>query len=191
MAKQAKIAIDTSDIKQTGARIIEKSRSDPEAWDAALAFLDYRSFLASISFTLPAGEIRQISDPVVTHYDFGNNMLNFGKGATLATIGLIESADLPQIHQIFSPDENAGAKRGPIFLLLTGADLVLDNLYLKKLIIVNSHIIYRGGPITLENVSFINCTFEIDRRPAGQSFAGAVLESSPAMTFGTAKAVKA
>ena len=34
-------------------------------------------------------------------------------------------------------------------------------------IFVNSHIIYRGGPVKLEDVRFVNCTFSVERSNAG------------------------
>ena len=37
----------------------------------------------------------------------------------------------------------------------------------ENVVFVNSTIIYEGGPITLKNVTFINCRFEVKRNDAG------------------------
>lgn len=64
----------------------------------------------------------------------------------------------------------------------TRVTLVLDDTRLKNVIIMNSKVKYLGGPAQLENVYFVNCTFEIVRQPTGQLFASAVL-SKAATTF--------
>jgi hypothetical protein len=43
---------------------------------------------------------------------------------------------------------------------LVGCVVVLDNKDLTNVTFINAHIIYRGGPLHLDHVLFVNCTFE-------------------------------
>jgi hypothetical protein len=61
----------------------------------------------------------------------------------------------------------------------------LDGYRLKNIIFKDVKVLYEGGPVEMENVYSVNCTFEVSRRPNGQSFASTVLASSPATTFQT------
>lgn len=46
-------------------------------------------------------------------------------------------------------------------LALKNCSQLLDGLYWKDMLFVDSHIKYSGGPVILENVIFLNCTFEV------------------------------
>jgi hypothetical protein len=50
---------------------------------------------------------------------------------------------------------------------ITNCSQVLDDLRWRHVIFVNSIIIYRGGPVVLDDVVFINCKFEVQRDDDG------------------------
>jgi hypothetical protein len=70
-------------------------------------------------------------------------------------------------------------------MVISNSPFIVDTLYLKHVIFQNSHIIYRGGPVILEDVYFVNCTFEVVQQSAGQSFAKAILDTSESTSFST------
>ena len=47
---------------------------------------------------------------------------------------------------------------------------VLDETHLTNVAFVNSRIVYRGGPVFLRNVVFVNCTFDVERSEKGSQF---------------------
>jgi hypothetical protein len=50
-------------------------------------------------------------------------------------------------------------------------------------VIENSHVMYRGGAVILSNVTFVNCTFEVVRKPIGQEFAEKALDAVPSFSL--------
>jgi uncharacterized protein YjbI with pentapeptide repeats len=61
--------------------------------------------------------------------------------------------------------------------------VILDGMHLKNIIVKNAKIYYSGGPILLENVYFVNCTFEgVTQQLSGQDFAKALFNAA-SMTF--------
>ena len=79
---------------------------------------------------------------------------------------------------------------GFAFLALDGHDrteFTLDGFRIRHVIFRNARIVYDGGPVNLQDVYFVNCTFEIKQRAARKShlleaFTKAVLES-PSTSF--------
>ncbi len=54
----------------------------------------------------------------------------------------------------------------------------LDGYWLKHVVIRNATLQYRGGPVILEDVYFVNCKFEIARTLPSQLLAESVLENT-------------
>ncbi len=61
-----------------------------------------------------------------------------------------------------------------------GMEIALDGYHVRNSIIRNAHVIYNGGPLILENVSFVNCVFSLKQTPKGQQFADSILTQLPA-----------
>jgi hypothetical protein len=59
---------------------------------------------------------------------------------------------------------------------------VLDGMDLRNVVIENARISYRGGAPGMNNVYFVNCTFELPQTHVGQELAVAVLEH-PSVIF--------
>ncbi len=79
---------------------------------------------------------------------------------------------------------NTNATVGPEFFLAEGISLPLDGLRLRNVIFLNSKMIYAGGPAEMENVYFVNCTFDVRRSPKGRELFAALFASA-ATTFKT------
>jgi hypothetical protein len=66
---------------------------------------------------------------------------------------------------------------GNKFIVLYDGNVVLDNTQFRHVIIYNAHIIWEGGPIIMQDVYFINCTFNLPREK-GQSLAATILSNT-------------
>jgi hypothetical protein len=62
--------------------------------------------------------------------------------------------------------------------------LLLGGLYAKNVIVKNSKVVYHGGPLKLDNVYFVNCTFEIFHQTPGLTLLKPL--RTPSVTFDTA-----
>src|SRR5207245_10955818 len=60
--------------------------------------------------------------------------------------------------------------------------VLLDGEYWKNVTIKNARIVYKGGPIQLENVYFVNCTFDMQFTNPAVVLARKVLDS-PSVTL--------
>ena len=78
----------------------------------------------------------------------------------------------------------------PLFILcaLPERAWFFDGFQLRNVIFDGVGIEYKGGPIRLENVYFVNCTFDVQRTSEGQEFAKATLSHVP-VTFQIANAL--
>jgi hypothetical protein len=65
--------------------------------------------------------------------------------------------------------------------LLTGQ--VIPSQTLPGLVFENVEVHYRGGPVILKGVVFINCKFVFDNDERGRSLADAILSSSSEVEF--------
>jgi len=175
-AIQSAIKLPPNVVERSGKAFIDAASKEPAAWDAAQAFLDYRSVL-----NVPSMPVGRITREFTTHYTT-DNLLNMEKAA-LSVLGATDAANAAQLRHINGPDMNQGIPTQPSFLIYENATFQLDTMFLRGVIFRDSRIIYKGGPIVLQGVYFINCTFAIERQPAGQSLANAILSSGQSVTF--------
>src|ERR1700676_2418300 len=50
---------------------------------------------------------------------------------------------------------------------ITNCPQILDGFTWRNVVFINSHISYKGGPVILDNVTFLNCTFQTERNDEG------------------------
>lgn len=161
-AQNSKVQLATDTIAETGKRFVDATKSNPGAWDAVVAFLNYRTYLNSITVPMPP-QLQNVT--ALTSYKIPAEN---GRIGVMKTSGVSKYPDVAQFRLITASDLNAQLGVGPSYILLESSDIKLDGLYVQRMIFINSHISYRGGPVSLDNVYFLNCTFDIDRRPNGQ-----------------------
>jgi hypothetical protein len=66
-----------------------------------------------------------------------------------------------------------------LFVVEGGTDsIVLDGMYMKNVVLRNAKVIYEGGPVRLENVYFIKCSFTFASTPTVLAFEEAVLQTA-------------
>ncbi|MGB6623739.1 MAG: hypothetical protein WBE43_03045 [Candidatus Acidiferrales bacterium] len=60
----------------------------------------------------------------------------------------------------------------------------IDNTVLKNVVLDRVKIVYRGGPVTLENVHFVNCEFQVLNRPTSDELLQAVIQNNKSVNIG-------
>jgi hypothetical protein len=55
----------------------------------------------------------------------------------------------------------------------------IDGAILQNVVIRNARIVYRGGPLTLQNVHFVNCTFDVQNVPHVDQLLQVVIHDTP------------
>jgi hypothetical protein len=177
-ARLDKVQVNNATVADAGGRFLEASSKSPDAWATVLEFLNYRAYVNSV--TVPLGPQLPISESLATKYVINKD--NIPTLISMRTIGTSKSPDVPQLRALSEPDSNRDLAAGPSLLVVDAPTVVLDNLVAKKVVFVNSHIIYRGGAVVLDNVYFLNCTFEIEKKTQGQELAARIL-SGPVTNF--------
>jgi hypothetical protein len=87
------------------------------------------------------------------------------------------------MHLIGQEDANRTHSSGDAYLTVEGGAPVLDDMHLKNVVIRNAFVVYNGGKLELENVYFINCTFQIAKNDNGKSFLGNLVSFGPEHRF--------
>jgi len=160
-------------IANTGQKFIRAAGQTEQAWDAALQFLDYRSFLSANSAPKPQGQ-RPLTGQWEANFEFKTGPPIPREGhITMADLVAREDAALAEpIGRSLLPSSTTLA---PAFLILDTVSVSLDGYRFKNVIFRNSTIKYDGGPLRMENVYFVNCTFEIPPNQHGREFAEKVI----------------
>jgi hypothetical protein len=197
-------------ISDTGKRFIDAAKNNSDAWDAALAFLGYRTFLnaadvpavSNVSNTSPHIEVPstlpmqfiRAPDAGPFHWVtfFDNGPIKPGTNAHISST--LQDPVLPSMAAHFErigQKLNEGAPLNPVaprWIIVDGhneAFIRLDNEWLRNVTIKNTRIVYMGGPIQLENVYFIDCTFDMQITNRAVDLARKILDS-PSVTIGKA-----
>jgi hypothetical protein len=139
--------------------------------------LNYKSFLDSFSLNVPSGA----EGKLVTQY----NRANIPAGDAeprFAVTGIVPKNQAARFDYI-GQDLNENQADGNAAILLVGGGQVLDGLQLKNVVFTGVHVVYKGGPLRMENVYFVNCRFDVEPESNGQQFAKSVLQSFPTSTF--------
>ena len=178
-ATATKTKLDVAVVEDVGQKFASQGVTNAPAWDAAIAFMGYRTTLNQSPISLEVG----IRYSPMAHYDY-SFILNYQHPGTIVSEGVESPPKLAQFRPISGPDQNSSSTTGPRFLIVKDAVLVLDGLYAEHVVVTNSHVIYRGGQVELKDVVFVNCTFEVVRQPIGQEFAVKVLKAEQTFALG-------
>jgi hypothetical protein len=177
-AKKSQIKIPQDVLKDTGGRFIDASNAFPDAWQAALAVVDYRSYLNGpnpppLSAYYPLG---MIGNP--DHLEAFQIFVSYPKGrippqftTSLARADMAFSARLDPIGHPLPQT----AKKGAASILGVGGAFDLSGLYLRHVVLYDVEVHYNGGPLILEDVTFINCRFVMNETKDTRQLASQVL----------------
>jgi hypothetical protein len=173
--------IPTSIVRETGTSFVDAAASlDQNVWDTALAFVSYRTQLnANLAQAATADEIATTPvDPnLTTNYRFvsipGYPLPRLSVGGDVP----IDRAAL--IDKIGEPPLNVGQTRGKQVILVQGGTIGLDTMRMKHVVLRDCSVFYSGGPVQLEDVVFVRCTFVLVNTANARNFSLAVLSESP------------
>jgi len=184
-AKQAGIAADPTIVAEAGKSTLELAKNPSlrdAAWNANRYMLAYRSFLNSreIPSAQPMTPVPNAKD-FLTAFKFRPIPGNANPAWNLYIVpGFFSGSDAALLTGIGQESDT-----GPRYFILDapGMELRLDGEHLRNVIIHNTRLVYEGGPVILERVYFVNCTFVVLPTPNGETLSAAVLETGPATTF--------
>lgn len=163
-------------ILQAGAKFVRGSYQNPPAWDAAIAFVNYRSHSIAQAQTFPTPEgaletaASSLAAPPTEHLP---SISAKGEAPEEAAARIFRIGEVP----------NQAVKTGAAYDFAQGGGIVLDKMGLKNVVLIGVHIVYQGGPVHLDHVFFVNCTFEMPRVDNTRNLALALLAPEPSTTF--------
>jgi hypothetical protein len=197
LAKQAdaaKLIVDPQPITASADTLVRVSMSGPfkdEAWRAVQAMMAYRSYLTAEDlpkgvpkpslFSIDQFEGEGTLDKHVVEmgntlrqiaHDHGFHFGEYGVSYPPDTAEIIRNS-YPEI--VLPPDVP-----GPEWLMLSGdpskrADHKMGGAYIRNFIFKDLNIMYNGDPLVLDNVYFVNCSFQLARSDKSRALALAVL----------------
>jgi hypothetical protein len=183
-AREDHVIIPESVVAHVGKLVIDANHSsDPlvrsAAWSANRSLLDYVSALREGS-----GPDPKTAEPLPQQWsaliDWGFEESGEGEIA-VGFIGEAPSNQCARGEHIGEPQRGFTSGGGPAWVIVknshSGKTLRLDGHFLKNIVYSGLRIAYRGGPMKLENVYFVNCTFDIVENERGKRFSEAVFAS--------------
>jgi hypothetical protein len=165
-------------IEHAGTKFVDASPNDPGAWNVALDFAAYRSVLNTPE--VPGYHWAQLGQPLRPPPTANDTTAFVTQETVPCTNGAMQAraTDVPGMY-LFNTGPAGGHGPCAAFLRFVGGEVTLDGSYYVNTIFENMKIIYHGGPIRLENVTFVNCTFDLSQpNPEAMRLASAVLASN-------------
>ena len=171
-ARQRSLPLPESVVRETGKQFIEVSSREPEAWRAVLDFLEYQSTL-NVLARPPVGFPRAVED---TRYRFRHPEDKSPAFRQTSFMGVpIERAAR---YEDIGENLNKDATAGPAWLLAKGGEVLLDGQHLQGVVFEGTVIHYKGGPLILKDVIFINCRFVFPNNVPARRLGQQLLTSS-------------
>jgi hypothetical protein len=169
-------------LERTGKAFVDASNRNDAAWDATIAFLGYKSFLNHLlpGDIFPAGSAVHIRTEYVAQAPAGRPIPIF------SVPNIPVPKDQAARYDFIDEDRNQYKPMGFPFIYVDGGWATIDGLWLKHVLFRNVQIVYSGGQLRLEDVYFVNCTFDLARDSNSQRFALAILSPSTAVNFSPA-----
>lgn len=178
-ATDAHVRLRSSTVAQTGRKFVDASGHNAAAWDTALRFMDYRSSINNFFSALTD----TTNDPAFLYKYVINFEPDLKNAPTISLRGKV-AADQAAQTGFIGEDRNKGMTLGPAWIIMDGGDVNIDNIELRNVVFRNAHVAYFGTkPVSMRNVYFIDCTFDMPPTPGAQRFALAVLEPGAAVTL--------
>ncbi len=183
-AASSGVKIDKAVIGEAGVKFISAAHENPAAWNAAIEFLNYKSFLDFSSVPTPF--------PVLTTTEQNHvyYKVTAPPGESVPSVKVPREQGVPKEKaarlNMIGEDLNKSLSTGNSHITLEGGAIVIDDMDMKNVVLKNVHVVYHGGPVIMENVFFSNCTFTVSQEPNSQNFAEVFLKSGAAINFRTA-----
>jgi hypothetical protein len=169
-------------IVETGKSFVQAASLDSGAWSVALRLVDYRSRINAKEFTppdhikvVPKDSIKPMI-PIKTGPNDHRSPMFSAAGRTLP------AAEASYLKWEGKADPIYKTGYGAEYFIIDGIgtqdSIALDGATLRNVIFKNMVIIYDGGPLTMQNVTFENCTFQVIHSDHGVLFANSLLENN-------------
>ena len=157
-AKKESIPLPQAVVEQGGQKFLGASKEDSNAWGVALDFIAYRS---SLNTRNPEVATRDYGSTFSTYYHqntvHGRGPVKWSWGGPLTT-DYSKQAKWDTIGH----EDKRNTVTQPSWIIGTGGAESLDGQQLRRAILINVEVHFSGGPVILEDVTFINCTFVFD-----------------------------
>jgi hypothetical protein len=175
-AQKNSVQLPSDVVERTGKSFIQAASQQPAAWDVALQYVQYRSYL---NLTLPLQSFQPApGTPAVITTQYKTVNPSGYPPAQFSVVGVI-SKDKAARFNMIGEDLTSDAAYGNQWIIATGGGIVMDGFKLKNVVLAGVHVVYMGGPLQMENVYFVDCTFDLARGMHGQEVASAILSSVP------------
>ena len=148
-------------------------QNDAEAWKATVSLASYRTSLNVSGY--PKTKENLPVDTKITNYYLGPHI---GKTPTLSWHLPTVAPEQAARWDVIGHDQNASVKVQPQWLSAEGGVVTLDGEQIKNVVLQRVEVHYSGKSAILSNVTFINCTFILDRSDETRQFAAQVLAST-------------
>ena len=184
LAKSQNIKLDPQLVSNYGRQVSSLS-NDPAvsslAWSTALAFLDYKSLLNSDSLHSVPGTFIAVPPGTITFMIqakwYGAANFEWSKESVPRDESFV-------FQRIDNPANLPGGNTHPFLRVIgeKGSVIWLDGFRVRNVVLENITVEYDGGPVEMDHVYFVNCTFKVKPMSSTQRFANAVLSQVP-VTF--------
>ncbi|MBZ5570783.1 MAG: hypothetical protein LAO09_02755 [Acidobacteriia bacterium] len=183
-----KIKIDQEVVRNTGINFMQASytadgKTNPAVWPAVQQYLNYKAFLnrdveASLGnlevttkgYSKYRETVTIIPVEKPPHHPFGV----FYAG------GHVDPAHAARLEPLDSPQTEPNDIKYYIIQIMSRDIVVLDNMWMKNVIIRDGTVQYGGGRIVLDSVYFVNCKFNLFQlTPRSKDLGEAILASTP------------
>lgn len=179
-------------LASVGAKFIEVSQTTPNAWNAAISLLDYRSFLnkdfvPDVGQLTPWKSTNTYTVAVRVYPEAFSNRKPPGEVYSSTISIWVAGGKTPdnKSARLEELDKPQSGSSDVAYFVVDGASsaaISLDGVYMRNVIIRNVTVVYNGGPLRLENVYFVNCKFQLDPTQRTKAF-GITLLASVGVSF--------
>jgi hypothetical protein len=181
LATKTKTSVSDSDLSAVGRRtlnLVKSGASESDlAWETVNTLLQYRSTLNSLPPSIDVENATLASGILLTFYAVKTKV--GGSSPVMSVTGNVPRDQAAVLGKI-GENLNKKVDIGNAFVILTGGTIQLDGTQFKNIILIGTQEEYDGGPVILQNVYFLNCTFEINRTANSQHLVAHLIEPSPA-----------
>jgi len=181
-AQRDKLHIDPAIVKETGDKFIATAPAQAASWGVVQQCLNYKSFLDP-DF---ASSLGQLTFQCTNDYPIIVNLRTVKpskgdkcdlSGTIMAAGGYVKGNEAARMQHLSDLKPGAGGPRW--FVLDLKPDvLILDGLFLKNVVVRNSVVEYFGGPVSMQNVYFVNCIFNFKMSPPAIELSKTILATN-------------
>lgn len=194
-AREGGVEADSATVGDIGAEVIRiGDTSSPDvasvAWEATTQLLNYKSFLNTKAIPDISGAIPVTQSPVPFTLSINIHAVPPYPGYPSAIvpvnlrtqyigpIGPVETSAVVEPLQISSNDRKS--QQGPKYYVIEGkgVEFILDGYRMRNVIFKNAMVLYDGGPVAIQNVYLVNCTFKFKPVPAWKRFSEVLFAKS-------------